>query len=149
LLSALFASCQSQQPQTGHQVIAAAVRALLDKSYAGVDYPAYQEALKEVETVRAAHLAQTPYDLRAQVEQILGYLRTAGEILQWRHERKTAEECRTTDPAVAVWTERDTFLRAALDAHTPGLFDVPTALTLLWDQADAVLRGLQLKSRPL
>lgn len=145
----LFLACQSQEPQTGHQVIAAAVRSLLDKSYAGIDYPAYHLAFAEVEAVSAAYIKTTPPELQDQVHEILTYLRTAEEILRRQDERKTDTEWQATDPAVTNWIEHYPFLRAAIGARSRNVFDAPTALTLLWDKADEVLRGLQIKSKPL
>jgi hypothetical protein len=142
-------SCQTPLPQTGHQEIAAAVRVLLDKAYAGVDYPTYQDALKEVEAISAARLEQTPHDLQARVDQMLEYLRAAEEILRWQSQYRRESERQATDLAVRAWTERYPFLQAAVGARTQSEFDVPTALILLWDKTDEVLRGFQIKSAPL
>lgn len=148
LLSVLLA-CQPSPPQTGHREIAAAVRRLLDKAYAGIDYPAYRLALTEVEAVSTTNIHTTPPELQDKVREILAYLQTAEEILRWQTEHKTDAEQKRTDPLVTTWTERYPFLRAALGARHKDEFDVPTALTLLWDKTDEVLRGLQLKSKPL
>jgi hypothetical protein len=147
LLSVL--ACQPQPPQTGHQAFAVVVRNLLDKSYAGIDYPAYQAELKEVETSSATHWENIPHDLRTQVQQILAYLRTAEEILHWQSERQIDSKRQATDPTVRAWIERYPFLQAAIGARVQGEFDVLTALTLLWDKTNEVLRGLQIKSAPL
>jgi hypothetical protein len=148
-VSFLIIACQPSPPQTGHREIAAAVRTLLDKSYAGIDYPTYQAALKEVEAISAARLERTPHDLQARVDQMLEYLRTAEEILRWQSQHQRESEHQTNDPVVRAWTERYPFLQAAVGARTQSEFDVPTALTLLWDKTDEVLRGLQIKSAPL
>lgn len=148
-LSSVFLACYPSLPQTGHQEIAAAVRVLLDKAYAGVDYPTYQEALKEVEATSAARLEQTPHNLRARVEQMLEYLRTAEEILRWQSQHQRESEHQVDDPTVRAWSERYPFLQAALGARAQGKFDARTALTLLWDKTDEVLRGLQVKTAPL
>jgi len=142
-------ACQSQTPQTGHRVIAAAVRSILDKAYAGVDHQTYRAALYEVEAASRTYLSTTPHDLQDRVNEILAYLRTAEEILQWQSERQGESKRQATDPAVRTWIERYPFLQAAIGARTQGEFDVPTALTLLWDKTDEVLRGLQVKSAPL
>lgn len=145
----LFTACHSTPPQTGHREIAAAVRSLLDQSYAGIDYPAYHQAFAKVEAVSVISLKTTPLELRDKVHEILTYLRTAEEILRWQEERKTGVEQTEIVPLVTTWTERYPFLRAALGARNQDVFDAPTALTLLWDKADEVLRGFQVKSKPL
>jgi hypothetical protein len=145
----LSSACQSQTPQTGHRMIAAAVRSLLDKAYAGVDYQTYRAALYEVETASNAYLSATPHHLQDKVNEILAYLRTAEEILRWQTERTNEEKRPIADPAVTNWTERYSFLRAAVGAQGQSGFDAPTALTLLWDKADGVLRGLQVKNKPI
>ena len=132
-------------------MIAAAVRSLLDKSYAGIDYPTYKQALAEVEATSATYIKTTPLDLQDKVNEILTYLRTAEEILHWQAERKTDKALQATDPtdlAVMNWTKHYPFLHAAIGARNQDVFDVPTALTLLWDKTDEVLRGLQIKSKP-
>ena len=151
LLFILFLSsaCQSQLPQTGHQVFAATVRNLLDKSYAGIDYPTYQAALKEVETITTTQRERIPQDLRNKVQQILEYLRTAAEILRWQSEHQIESERQANDLVVRAWIERYPFLQAAVGARTQNIFDTQTAVTLLWDKTDEVLRGLQIKSAPL
>jgi hypothetical protein len=121
----------------------------LDKSYAGIDYPTYQAELKKVETSNATHWERIPHDLRDQVQQILAYLRTAEEILRWQSQHQVESERQATDPAVRAWIERYPFLQAAVGARTQGIFDAPTAVTLLWDTTDEMLRGLQVKSKPL
>ncbi|MGE0679690.1 MAG: hypothetical protein AB7P69_02115 [Candidatus Binatia bacterium] len=149
LLFFVFLACQSFPLQTGHQEIASAVRALLDQSYAGIDYPTYQGALKKVETTSATHREDIPYGLRDQVQQILAYLRTAEEILRWQSQRHLESERQASDPTVRAWIERYPFLQAAVGARSQGIFDAPTAATLLWDKTDEVLRELQIKSAPL
>ncbi len=147
LLGILQAACQGQPPQTGHHVIAAAVRDLLDRSYAGIDYATYRARLRAVEAVSAEQLNATPARLHKQVEEMLGYLRVAEEILRWQAEAGNGYPAHT--PIVSRWIARYPFLRAAVGAHRADVFDVPTALMLLWDKTDEVLRGLQLKSAPL
>ena len=148
LLLSVFLACQPSSPQTGHRVIAAAVRSLLDKAYAGVDHQTYRAALHEVEAASRTYLSTTPHDLQDRVNEILAYLRTAEEILRWQAEHPN-EQRQTNDPAVTNWIERYPFLRAAVGAQGQSGFDAPTALTLLWDKTDEVLRGLQVKSAPL
>ena len=80
----LSTACQHSQPQTGHRIIAVAVRQLLDTSYAGIDYLTYRDGLGAVETVVAQQLESTPRPLRTKAGEILVYLRTAEEILRWQ-----------------------------------------------------------------
>ncbi|MBI3302841.1 MAG: hypothetical protein HYZ72_12320 [Deltaproteobacteria bacterium] len=149
LLLFLLGACPEQTPQTGHRVIAAAVRGLLDKSYAGIDYPTYRDSLREVDAVCAEQRKATPTHLRDRVEQMLAYLRTAEEILRWQAEQGNGQEQPPDNPRVAAWIDRYPFLRAAVGAHTANVFDPDTALVLLWDKTDEVLRGFQVKSNPL
>ena len=150
LLPFLFlqGACQNQTPLTGHREIAAAIRNLLDKAYAGIDCPTYRDSLKEVETVVAHRLEATPSQLRDQAEQMLAYLRVAEEVLRWQQEHG-GEKPTAQDQTALAWVERYSFLRPALGARTPGVFDPPTAVTLLWDKTDEILRGFQVKSKPL
>jgi len=143
----LLTSCHDQSPQNGHQLIAAAVRNLLDKSYAGIEYPAYREGLKGVEMVMAQQLEFTPPPLRPRAEEMLSYLRTAEEILRWQAESGKSQTVNTK--LVASWIDRHPFLRAAVGAQTNSAFDVGTALILLWDKTNALLPSFQVKSRPL
>src|SRR5688572_11006499 len=82
----LLISCQEQTPHTGHRVIAAAVRVLLDKAYAGIDYPTYRDELLMLEAIVTQEQKNTPAPLRPKTAEMLGYLRTAGEILRWQTE---------------------------------------------------------------
>lgn len=125
------------------------MRALLDQSYAGIDAPTYQTELDKIERISAANLERTPHDLRDKVEVMLAYLRTAGEILRWQAEHQTEAQQTALDPLVTKWTTRYPFLRAAIGARTPNVFDTQTALTLFWDKTNEVLRNLQVKSTPL
>lgn len=145
----LQTACEKRAPQTGQRVIAEAVRALLDKAYAGIDYPTYRDNLKELEAITAQHLDTTPWHLRPQAEQMLNYLQTAEAILRWQAEQSNVGTPSADDQAVAVWIERYPFLRAALGARTANVFDVSTAVTLLWDKTNAILPGFQIKSKPL
>lgn len=147
LFCQLACSWQEGSPQTGHQHIAAAIRALLTRAYAGIDYPTYRDGLAEVEAVVAAHLPHTPHQLRTEVASMLAYLRTAEEILRWQ----AGSGPENADPMVTRWTDRYPFLQMAVGARAeaPQSFDAQTAVTLLWDKTDELLRGLQLKSGPL
>jgi len=148
-LCVLLIACEKPPPQTGQRVIAAAVRALLDQSYAGIDYPTYRDSLKDLEALTAQHLDTTPFSLRPLAEQMLDYLRTAEEILRWQTEQGKAGLPSSDDKMVKAWVERYPFLRAAIGAHTANVFDVPTALTLLWDKTNTTLPAFQMKSKPL
>jgi hypothetical protein len=140
-------SCHDQSPQNGHQLIAAAVRSLLDRSYAGIEYPAYRNGLKEVEEVVAQQLEHTPHHLRLIAEEMLTYLRTAEEVLRWQAEHGHSQAVDTA--LVAAWVARHPFLRAAIGAQTDSVFDISTALILLWDQTSALMPSFQVKSKPL
>jgi len=142
-------SCQEQTPQTGHRVIAEAVRSLLNKAYAGVDYPTYRDEVHKLEVIIAKEQDNTPARLRSKAEEMLGYLRTAEEILRWQAEKNTTASPSANDPLIQEWIGRYSFLSAAVGSHTPDVFDVQTALTLLWDKTNAVLPQFQVKSRPL
>ena len=146
-LSLLFTACQDQSSQNGHQLIAAAIRKLLDKSYAGIDYLAYRDGLKEIETIATQQLQLTPHQLRPKTEEMLTYLRTAEEVLRWQAEHGDKHTVEAT--LVATWVERHPFLRAAIGAQTNNAFDVGTALILLWDKTNARLPSFQVKSKPL
>jgi hypothetical protein len=142
-------ACQEQTPQTGHRIIAEAVRALLDKAYAGADYPTYHAELFKLEAIVTQEQTNTPVPLRPKTVEMLGYLRTAGEILRWQTEQNTSAFSSANAPVVQGWVGRYSFLSAAVGAHTPGVFDVQTALSLLWDKTNAVLPQFQVKSRSL
>jgi hypothetical protein len=141
----LLVSCQEQTPQTGHRVIAEEVRTLLNKAYAGADYLTYRDELHKLEAIVAQEQKNTPIPLQPKTEEILGYLRTAGSILRWQAEQPPLSSSSANDPFVKGWIERYPFLNAAIGAHTPNVFDVQTALTLLWDKTNAVLREFQIK----
>ncbi len=148
--------CQwlEQPPQTGHQEIAVAIRSLLDQAYAGADHAAYSTSLQSLETIAATQLKAVPSHLKPQVEQILTNLRTAEEVLRWDAEQKATGE---TSPALAneaplaAWIQRRAFLQAAVGAKAdaPNAFDTETALNLLWDQANEILRDVQVKNSPI
>jgi|SRR5581483_5381883 len=146
-LSLLLTACRQSPPQTGHQVLAVAVRALLDKSYAGIDYATYRDQLKTVEAVAVQQHDAIPPHLLSQAEQILTYLRTAEEILHWQAEHNGTQAVDTE--LVATWVGRHPFLRAAVGAQTNNAFDIGTALILLWDKTNATLPSFQVKSKPL
>jgi hypothetical protein len=76
---------------------------------------------------------------------MLGYLRTAGEILRWSGEKNPPPPSSAHDPLVQGWIERYAFLSAALGAHAADEFDVQTALLLLWDKTNAVMPEFQIK----
>lgn len=147
--SLLLVSCQEQTPQTGHRVIAEAVRSLLDKAYAGADYPTYRDELHKLEVIFAKEQNNTPVHLQSKAEEMLGYLRTAGDILRWQVEKNPTAPSSANNPLVQGWIGRYSFLSAAVGALTPDVFDVQTALILLWDKTNAVLPQFQVKSRPL
>jgi hypothetical protein len=142
-------SCQERPPQTGHRVIAEAVRALLDKAYAGANYPTYRAELLKLEAIVSQEQKNTPVPLQPKTAEMLGYLRTAGEILRWQTELNTSASSSTNAPLVQGWIGQYSFLSAAVGAHTPEVFDVQTALILLWDKTNAVLPLFQVKSRPV
>lgn len=149
-------SCQwlDQPPQTGHQEIAASIRQLLDKAYAGADHAAYSASLQSLEGIAAAQLDAVPSHLKPQVEQMLSNLRTAEEILRWDTERKATQEAslaQTDEAPLAAWIQRHTFLQAAVGAKAdaPNAFDTETALHLLWDHTNEILRDVQVKNRPI
>ena len=147
-------SCQwlDQPPQTGHQKIAAAIRSLLDQAYAGADHTSYKTALQSLESLAAIQLDAVPSHLKAQVEQMLTNLRTAEEVLHWDTERKVATQPTPVSEApFTAWIRRHTFLQAAVGAkaEAPNAFDTETALNLLWDQANEILRDVQVKNSPI
>jgi hypothetical protein len=141
--------CQEQTPHTGHRVIAAAVRALLNKVYAGIDYPTYRAELLKLEAIVTQEQKNTPVPLQPKTAEMLGYLRTADEILRWQTEQNTSASSSANDRFVQGWIEQYPFLSAAVGALTPDIFDGQTAVTLLWDKTNAVLPEFQVKNRPL
>ena len=148
-LSLFLVSCQRQPPQTGHRVIAEAIRALLDKAYAGADYSTYRDEMHKLEALMTQEQKNTPLHLQPKAEEMLVYLRTAGEILLWQMEQPPAAPSSANDVLVQGWIGRYPFLSAAVGALTPDVFDGQTAVTLLWDKTNAVLPQFQVKSRPL
>lgn len=147
--SHLLISCQEQAPQTGHRVIAEAIRALLDKAYAGADYSTYRDEMHKLEALMTQEQKNTPLHLQSKAEEMLAYLHTAGEILRWQMEQSSAAPSSANDVLVQGWIGRYSFLSAAVGALTPGVFDGQTAVTLLWDKTNAALPQFQVKSRPL
>ena len=146
-LSLFLTACQQSPPQTGHQVLATAVRALLDKSYAGIDYLQYRDQLRVVEAVAIQQHDAIPPHLLSQTEEILTCLRTAEEILRWQAEHNSTQAVNTK--LVATWVARHPFLRAAIGAKTNNAFDIGTAVILLWDKTNTILPNFQVKSKPL
>ena len=116
--------------------------------------PIYSTSLQSLETVAATQLKAVPSHLKPHVEQILTNLRTAEEVLRWDAERKATGE---TSPALAneaplaAWIQRHAFLQAAVGAKAdaPNAFDTETALHLLWDHANEILRDVQVKNSPI
>ena len=149
-------SCQwlDQPPQTGHQKIAAAIRSLLDQAYAGADHTSYKTALQSLESLAAIQLDAVPSHLKAQVEQMLTNLRTAEEVLHWNAKQEATGDTSPTpanEAPLAAWIQRHAFLQAAVGAKAdaPNTFDAETALNLLWDQANEILRDVQVKNSPI
>ena len=149
LLWGLFsAGCQwlDGSPQTGHQDIAASIRRVLDAAYAGADHARYSADLHALEAVTEARLAAVPPHLKPRIEHMLTNLRTAQEVLGWQAERSAPRPAE-----VQTWIARHPFLQAAVGAtaDAPNAFDIHTALHLLWDQTNEILRDVQVKNRPI
>jgi len=142
------AGCQwlDGSPQTGHQDIAASIRRVLDAAYAGADHARYSTDLHALEAVTAARSAAVPPHLKPRIEQMLTNLRTAREVLGWQ-----AEHSAPRPAEVQTWIARHPFLQAAVGAtaDAPDTFDIHTALHLLWDQTNEILRDVQVKNRPI
>ena len=102
-----------------------------------------------LEAIVTQEQKNTPAPLQPKTAEMLGYLRTAGEILRWQTEVNTSAPSSTNAPHVQGWVRQHPFLGAAVGAHTPEVFDAQTALILLWDKTNAVLPQFQVKSRPL
>ena len=149
LLWGLFSTgCQwlDGSAQTGHQDIAASIRRVLDAAYAGADHARYSANLRALEAVAAARSAAVPPHLKPRIEQMLSNLRTAREVLGWQ-----AEHSAPRPAEVQAWIARHPFLQAAVGAtaDAPDTFDIHTALHLLWDQTNEILRDVQVKNRPI
>jgi hypothetical protein len=147
-LFVLPVACQEQPPQTGHRVIAAAIRTLLDQAYADVDARTYQQQMQALESIVAEQKPHAPRELHKTLEGMLGYLRTAADILHWQAEHPNTAASGAEQPIVG-WTKRYSFLEAAVGAQASGVFDPSTAVTLLWDKTNQLLPQLQIKSKPL
>ncbi len=151
-LSTSVTACQwfHHTPQIGHRQIAAATRALLDQSFAGIDYAAYHEQLERLETLAAEQLSHTPPQLRDQVRQLLDALRAADEILRWKCQRPAAGPV-GEDPALARLVRSYPFLKVAGLGNVDSIqeFDPDAATLLLWVYANDTLIGIQVKSKPL
>jgi len=89
----------------------------------------------------------TPHAMRPYVSTIMAYLRTADEVLQWQAQQ--SEDHRP--PQLATWTGRYPFLKAAIGARfeAPGVFDVETAVQLLFEKTDQTLVAMQIKNKPI
>ena len=149
LLWGLFSTgCQwlDGSAQTGHQDIAASIRRVLDAAYAGADHARYSADLHALEAVAAARSAAVPPHLKPRIEHMLTNLRTAREVLGWQAERSAPRPAE-----VQTWIARHPFLQAAVGAtaDAPNAFDIHTALHLLWDQTNEILRDVQVKNRPI
>ncbi len=149
LLWSLFSTgCQwlDGSAQTGHQDIAASIRRVLDAAYAGADHARYSADLHALEAIAATRLAAVPPHLKPRIEQMLTNLRTAREVLGWQ-----AEHSAPRPAEVQTWIARHPFLQAAVGAtaDAPDTFDIHTALHLLWDQTNEILRDVQVKNRPI
>ena len=149
LLWSLFSTgCQwlDGSAQTGHRDIAASIRRVLDAAYAGADHARYSADLHALEAVAAARSAAVPSHLKPRIEQMLTNLRTAREVLGWQAERSAPRPAE-----VEGWIARHPFLQAAVGAtaDAPDSFDIHTALHLLWDQTNEILRDVQVKNRPI
>ena len=149
LLWSLFSTgCQwlDGSAQTGHRDIAASIRRVLDAAYAGADHARYSADLHALEAVTEARLAAVPSHLKPRIAQMLTNLRTAREVLGWQAERSAPRPAE-----VEGWIARHPFLQAAVGAtaDAPDAFDIHTALHLLWDQTNEILRDVQVKNRPI
>ena len=122
---------------------------MLDKAYAGVDYPTYREELFKLDARVTKEQKNTPALLQPKIVEMLSYLHTAGDILRWQAEQPSPSSPPAYNPQVQNWISQYSFLSAAIGARTPDVFDIQTALSLLWDKTNAVLPEFQVKSRPL
>ena len=151
----------SDQPLTGHRDIAVALRSLLDLAYTGPDYPTYHAELQSFVMHVQEKIEATPHAMRPYVSTIMAYLRTADEVLQWQAQqsedhRSPPEDHRSPPedhrpPQLATWTGRYPFLKAAIGARfeAPGVFDVETAVQLLFEKTDQTLVAMQIKNKPI
>ena len=148
LWSLFLTGCQwlDGSAQTGHRDIAASIRRVLDAAYAGADHTRYSADLRALEAVTEARLAAVPSHLKPRIAQMLTNLRTAREVLGWQAERSAPRPAE-----VEGWIARHPFLQAAVGAtaDAPDAFDIHTALHLLWDQTNEILRDVQVKNRPI
>ncbi len=137
----------SDQPLTGHRDIAVALRSLLDLAYTGPDYPTYHAEFQSFAKHVQEKIEATPHAMRPYVSTIMAYLRTADEVLQWQ----THQSGDQRPPQLATWTGRYPFLKAAIGARfeAPQVFDVETALQLLFEKTDQTLVAMQVKNKPI
>lgn len=144
----LLFSCDQlrTQPLTGHRDIAAALRPLLDLGYAGLDYPTYHAEFQAFQTVVQQKIEETPHEMRPYVNTIMTYLRVANKVLEWHAQQHTEQP-----PQLTTWIAHHPFLKAALGARleAPHVFDVETALQLLFEKTDETLVAMQVKNKPI
>ena len=137
----------SDQPLTGHRDIAVALRSLLDLAYTGPDYQTYHAEFQSFAKHVQEKIEATPHAMRPYVSTIMAYLRTADEVLQWQAHQSEDQG----PPQLATWTGRYPFLKAAIGARfeAPQVFDVETAVQLLFEKTDQTLVAMQVKNKPI
>jgi hypothetical protein len=108
-----------------------------------VSFTNYQKKLQEAEAVAQKSQAGLNEEQRTQVEKILGYLRTARDLMQWgsKHRGKDGNyQYSENDKELNEWFAQYPFLRGAIMEKAPaggtGVYDPDTALSFLWDRAE-------------
>jgi hypothetical protein len=87
---------------------------------------------------------------KTQVEKILGYLRTARDLMQWssKHHGKDGNyQYSESDKELNDWFTQYPFLRGAImekaQSGGTGIYDPDTALSFLWDRAEQDIEELK------
>ncbi len=129
--------------------LTSAVESILKMTEGSVKLSEYQKKLEEVEaTVRKA--GGLAAEQQGHVDKILGYLRTARDVMEWARQHRGKEGNYTyseSDKEFNAWFSRYPFLRGAImekaAAGGSGTYDPDTALTFLWDRAEKELNELK------
>jgi hypothetical protein len=129
--------------------VTSAFESILKMTEGSLKFSDYQKKLQEVESVvqKTGPLETEQQDY---VDKILGYLRTARDLMQWASKHRGKDGNYTyheDDKDFSNWFSRYPFLRGAIMEKAPaggsGAYDPDTALTFLWDRAEKAVNELK------
>jgi hypothetical protein len=129
--------------------VTSAFESILKMTEGSLKLSDYQKKLQEVEAV-VQKTGALETEQQDHVDKILGYLRTARDLMQWasKHREKDGNYAYSEDDKdFSTWFSRYPFLRGAIMEKAPaggsGVYDPDTALTFLWDRAEKAVDELK------